>query len=115
MKKRLRKKLGLGEYADMIFEVKIHLNGQSTFDEFFNSFGSDAVGAIGGQFGGGYEDNCLEGGVVVGRLDQDAAGKLEQTKAWLGSRSDVASFEIGPLEDVPSTIVREWGLRIGRR
>ena len=96
MRKRLRKKLHLGEFTEWGRELKIVLNNEDDFDGFLDDFIVDAIEANGCSFGG----YGTEGIVQLGRVVDDPEGKFEKIAKWLDSRDDVKNWTAGEEIDI---------------
>ncbi len=101
MKKRLRKKLRLGEFQELGFEVRFRLPDDCTeadLDAFFDSFIAEAIegnGLICGGRGG------REWNIFVSRHHRQSATENDRSAiaAWLEGHGHVAEIRIGPLAD----------------
>jgi uncharacterized protein YggL (DUF469 family) len=100
MKKRLRKKKHLGEFAGWGRELIIERNTAEGFDEFMDSFITDAIEANGCYCGGGGKDDHLEFVIELGRLCDHPDERMERIKQWLDARPDVQSCKVGDLFDL---------------
>jgi uncharacterized protein YggL (DUF469 family) len=97
--RRLRKKLRVGEFRELGFELSfefvqpLHGDAESLFWEDFNA---QAMAANGLQFGG-YAD----GGIVepAGRASVGGSQRAA-VEAWLRARPEVVSMKVGPLADL---------------
>ena len=101
MKKRLRKKLHLGEFREFGFEVGFRLSedlDESGLDRFWDSFIGEAIEAWGLMCGGA----CGRvWDVFVTRPGRRSATEQDQrdVAGWLEQRPDVSGVQIGPLID----------------
>lgn len=101
MRKRLRKKLRLGEFRECGFEVSFRLADglpDSHLDRFWDSFIGDAIEAHGLMCGGG----CGRvWDVFVTRPGRRSATEDDRRDitAWLQRHPDVIEARIGPLID----------------
>ena len=101
-KRRLRKKLYVGEFQEFGFSVEIHLvSGDApTFDQALDAW-IEFVESRGWLFGGGGSVDRRElGGFVV----KDGRGTLAEddraaATAWLEEAAWVEGFRVGPLQD----------------
>ncbi|NQT87852.1 DUF469 family protein, partial [bacterium] len=71
MKKRLRKKKCIGEFAEWGREVMVTLRSAADFDGFLDTFIEQAIEANGCCCGGGGKGDTLEFIVQLGRVSQD--------------------------------------------
>ena len=101
MRKRLRKKLRLGEFREYGLEVSFRLADnlpEAGLDRFWDSFIGDAIEARGLMCGGG----CGRAWDVFvtrpGRCSATEDDRRDIT-AWLQRHSDVHDVRIGPLID----------------
>jgi len=100
MKKRLRKKHHLAEFAEWGRQIFVQRNRKDGFDEFLYEFVRDAVNANGCQCAGGGSEDQLDVVVELGRLADDPDAKLGRITAWLEARPDVESWQVGELFDL---------------
>jgi uncharacterized protein YggL (DUF469 family) len=96
--RRLRKKLHLGEFQQLGFEVSISLRpdlGTADVDQFLDEFILEAIEKKGLAFGGG-----TEGGFIT-TWERGSASEEHRAivEAWLNQRQEVAAVSIGPLVD----------------
>lgn len=101
MKKRLRKKLRLGEFREYGFEVSFRLPREMSDDETLNFgdvFLEEAIESVGLMCGGrcGHDWDVFMAGSrrrPVGDRDR------VDIRRWLESRREVSNVEVGPLVD----------------
>ena len=96
--RRLRKKLHLGEFQQLGFEVSIALKpdlGIEALDRFLDEFIVDAIETNELAFGGG-----TDGGFITA-WDRRSTSDTHRTivKNWLSQRQEVVSVSLGPLVD----------------
>jgi uncharacterized protein len=102
VRKRLRKKLHVGEYQELGFEVRFRVAdnlSHDAFDAVVDAFISQAIEAHGLLCGGGGKNP--EWNVFVTREGR-GSGTEEHRQAierWLASRPEVKTVQIGPLVD----------------
>ncbi len=100
--RRLRKKLHLGEFQELGFEVAARLASplsDEERDKLLDLFIEQCIESNELGFGGGLNDD-LEGFVVSMKKRGSATDEQrEKVRAWLGTRSEFAGVEIGPLRD----------------
>ncbi len=102
MKKRLRKKLRLGKFQELGFEVQFRLPDNWTkadLNRFWESFITDAIEREGLMCGGG----CgLAWDITVTRPYRASATEVDRAKLsqWLTARPAVSDLVVGPLVDV---------------
>jgi uncharacterized protein len=95
--RRLRKKLRVGEFRELGFELAMHFHANlaaSADNAFWNAFIVECIEARGLAYGGaatGYATRAGRGSVS----EEDR----EAVRAWLAQRPEVSSFELGALED----------------
>lgn len=102
MKKRLRKKLHLGEFQEFGFTLNIKFTEENTndaLDLFVEALLDEVIDPNGLDFGGGGDRFDFAGFVVLAARGSVTEEHRAQTTAWLEKRTDVASFEVGPLVD----------------
>jgi len=99
MKKRLRRKKHIGEFAEFGRQLIIKRNQKQGLDQFLDDFIEEAIEANGCFCGGGSDDKL---GVVIelGRRSQNPEEKLEKIIKWVQSRSDVETYQVGPEFDL---------------
>ena len=100
MRKRLRKKKHVGEFAEFGCELTIERNVTTGFDEFMDAFVSEAIEANGCYCGGGGKEDRLEFVVELGRRSDNPEGRIKQIRNWLDSRQDVEDYKVGELIDL---------------
>ena len=100
MKKRLRKKKHLGEFAEWGRQLVITRNRKDGFDEFLDAFIEEAIESNGCYCGGGGKEDKLDVVVELGRRSDDPAARLKRITAWLDARPDVQSWRMGEEFDV---------------
>jgi uncharacterized protein YggL (DUF469 family) len=101
MRKRLRKKLRKGEFKEFGCEVRIKLAkglNEEQIHAFLDAFIEEAIEAHGLQFGGSTFQHECDGFVEKYRGSVTEANRAEIGR-WLAARSDVVSYEFGPLKD----------------
>jgi uncharacterized protein YggL (DUF469 family) len=98
MKKRLRKKLNLGEFQETGFEItwKPKQLSEADFDKFMEAF-LDAIASKGLVFGGGSSaDDSWEGIIVKSqRYACPDAGDKEFVSDWFKNRADISEYALG--------------------
>lgn len=96
--RRLRKKLHVGEFQELGFEVMFRLNAGLTTEQmgaFWDAFIGDAIEGNGLIYGGSTDGMaCLR---TRGSADES---HREAVRAWLASRPEVSEAGVGPLIDV---------------
>lgn len=96
--RRLRKKLHLGEFRELGFEVAFELRrplGATQVEQFWDAFIAEAIERHGLAFGGGGNTGFV---TVVGRGSATETHRA-LVRAWLVARSEVAAVSVGPLVD----------------
>ncbi len=98
MKKRIRKKLNLGEFQETGFEItwKPQDLSEADFDKFIEEF-LDAIESRGLVFGGGCSgENTWEGIIARNkRYSSPDAADMEFISNWFKSRTDIQEFTLG--------------------
>jgi uncharacterized protein len=100
MKRRLRKKKHLGEFAEWGRQLVIMRNRKDGFDEFLDTFIEEAIELNRCYCGGGGKENKLDVVVELGRHSDEPNARLKRITAWLDSRSDVESWRVGEEFDI---------------
>lgn len=99
---RQRKKLRIGEYQELGFEVSAqftHPLENDQRDALLDSFLAECIEANGMLFGGGMNDSL--GGFIVDNSARGSAtdDQREHVRQWLEGRVEFASVEVAPLRD----------------
>ena len=92
MKKRIRKKLRIGEFTEWGRHVAIARKWESGFDGFLDAFVEEAIESNGCFCGGGGKGKYLEFIVELGRNFDGAEAKMKSIAAWLDARTDVLTW-----------------------
>ena len=100
MKKRLRKKKHIGEFAEWGRELTVQRNTKEGFDDFFFAFIDEAIEANGLTCGGGGSEDSLSVIIELGARNDPQDERIEQVKKWLDDRQDVQDYKVGELVDV---------------
>ena len=95
MKKRLRKKKHLGEFAEWGRQLVITRNRKDGFDEFLGAFIKEAIESNGCYCGGGGKEDKLIMVVELGRRSNDPEAIMKKITAWLDARSDIENWRMG--------------------
>lgn len=103
MRKRLRKKLRVGECKELGFSVDCQLVAdisEEAFGLFIDAFIDQAIEANTLLFGGGGKRPCW-GGFVTSAKRRGSANEADRTHVqdWLKGRSEVINSTVGPLMD----------------
>ena len=96
--RRLRKKLRMGEFQELGFEVEVKLAAFVTPDDedsFIDAFLSEIIEPRSLIFGGGVNSGFVTHGGRASATEDDR----ESVRCWLLSRPEVESVAIGPLID----------------
>ena len=96
--RRLRKKLHLGEFQQLGFEVSITLKpdlGMDALDRFLDDFILDAIEKNDLAFGGGTDSGFIT------TWNRGSTSETHRTivEDWLSRRQEVVSVRLGPLVD----------------
>jgi uncharacterized protein YggL (DUF469 family) len=97
--RRLRKKLRVGEFRQLGFELSVEFASALDADaevSFWEALISDAVEANGLQFGGSADRAVVE---LDGRGSVTEAQRAA-LEAWLRARPEISSVHVGPLVDL---------------
>jgi uncharacterized protein YggL (DUF469 family) len=102
VKKRLRKKLHVGAFQELGFEVHFRVADNLSYDAFdavVDAFISQAIEAYGLLCGGGGQNP--EWSVFVTREGRGSATEehRQAIERWLATRPEVNTVQIGPLVD----------------
>ena len=100
MKKRLRKKRHLGEFAEWGRKLIVARTTKLNAGEFHDAFIIDAIEKNGCFCGGSLSDDKIDVVVELGRMSEDPEKKFSDITAWLDERSDVKEWKAGPLFDL---------------
>jgi uncharacterized protein YggL (DUF469 family) len=100
MKKRLRKKKHVGEFAVFGVPVAIRLVNGTDFDSFLDQFLEEAIEANGCYFGGGGQKDRLSGIIELGRKVDLPEQRLKKISAWLDTNNNVENYLIGEIDDL---------------
>lgn len=101
--RRQRKKLRLGEFQELGFEVRalpVGVIAPEARDAFMDAFILGAIEDHGLLFAGGF-DNDLWGYVMAeGRRASATESHIDVVRAWLSKRAELTDIRVGPLRDV---------------
>ena len=100
MKKRLRKKKHIGEFAVFGASVAVRLADGTDFDSFLDAFLDDAIEANDCYFGGGGQKDRLSGIIELGRKIDLPEERLRKISHWLDTDSNVANHLTGEINDL---------------
>jgi hypothetical protein len=106
--RRLRKKLRVGEFQELGFAISFQFHSgisESDTERFWDAFITEAIERHGLAYGGGEE-----GFVTLWGRGSVTEGHRELLRAWLASRAEVASFQIGFRVDAWHGPSAEWGV-----
>ena len=102
LKKRLRKKLHIGEFQDFGFRIRVRFRpdfSESDADKFWSEF----IGEIERHhlaFGGGGDTESLKGFVEAQKKHESPTpAQREAIEHWLESREEISECEVGNLVD----------------
>jgi len=97
--KRLRKKLYLGEFAELGFAVTFKFSNHLQDDEinqFLDLFITSAIECNGLMFGGGI-GNTIDGFISLAKKGSVTEEQRQKVKSWLESNSNLTTVEVGTL------------------
>lgn len=101
MKKRLRKKLYLGEFRESGFAVQARFRpglDEASREAFLGPF-LDAVSREGLSFAGGTTPQGLDGFLMLDRRGSTTEAHRERVRALLAGDKNLTEPTVGPLED----------------
>ncbi len=102
MKKRLRKKLYVGEFKELGFEIAVDLvegMNEEQLDEFISIFGEEALDKNDLDFEGGGSTLALFGLIILNKRGSVSEEQRSSIETWLKERSEVKSVIVGELVD----------------
>lgn len=99
MKKRLRKKMYIGEFKEWGVTISITRNTDIDFNVFLDEFVEQGMEGNACYFTGTSKEDSLEGFIDLGCSLDKAETKLAKVNAWLGKRADVKNYTVGRLTD----------------
>lgn len=102
MKKRLRKKLHLGEFREDCFEIEFSFDpplSPEAFDNFWDDFVCGLIEAEDLQFGGGGDPASWHGFVEKAGRGTVRERDRQIVVDWLEQHPDVSTVSAGPLRD----------------
>ena len=102
MKKRLRKKLYLGEFKELGFEIAVDLAegmNDEKLDAFIATFGEEALDKNDLDFEGGVNASALFGLIILSKRGSVSEKQRSDIEAWLKGRTEVKSVTVGELVD----------------
>ncbi len=100
MKKRLRKKKRIGEFAEFGRQLVAFRNTKMNPNEFHDAFISEAIENNGLLCGGGLSEDKISVIVQLGKMSENPESKFVKVTAWLDERSDIEKWIVGPLFDL---------------
>lgn len=102
MKKRLRKKLRLGEFKELGFEITVEMTegmNEEQLDAFISVFIEEALENNDLDFEGGGNTAALFGIVVLNKRGSVSEEQRSAVEAWIKDRTEVKNATIGELVD----------------
>ena len=102
MKKRLRKKLHVGEFQEFGFTVTMKFqesNTEESLNQFVEAFLNEVVDPNGLDFAGSGDRMDFTGFLVLAKRGSATEAQRAATTAWLETQESVVSFEVGELVD----------------
>jgi len=99
--KRVQKKLYLGDYAVLGFEVSGQFiqGDDSDLDSFFDDF-MKLIESNNLCFGGGYSKQGFDGFITsIDRYNSPTDDDLNTIKTWMSSQTNISNVELGGLID----------------
>jgi len=100
MKKRLRKKRHIDEFAEWGRHLVVFRNTKNAADVFHDAFISEAIERNGCLCGGGLSDDKIDVIVELGKMADDPEGKFIKVTEWLNNRPDVEKWKAGSFIDL---------------
>jgi len=100
MKKRLRKKLHRGEFAEWGCQIIASRNTPENAEEFQDAFLLEAIEGNGCYCGGAFTDDTVDVVVELGRMADDPESKRAGIATWLEGRPDVKEWKASGLYDL---------------
>jgi len=100
MKKRLRKKKHMGEFAEWGRQLIAIRNTKIDAEVFQDAFIVEAIEGSGCYCGGSLSDDKIDVIVELGKMSEDPEGKFSRVTVWLDTRSDIEGWRAGPLFDL---------------
>jgi uncharacterized protein len=100
MRKRLRKKKHVGEFAEWGRQIVIFRDCKDGLDEFLDAFIDEAIEANGCYCGGGGNAEKLSFVIELGRRSDNPDARFKKIGEWLGTRTDVQSWKAGEETDL---------------
>ncbi|WP_462379432.1 50S ribosome-binding protein YggL [Pseudomonas sp. Marseille-QA0892] len=102
MKRRLRKKLYLGEFQEHAFELKVSFK-EALDDDALGAFLDDFVNLVEGRsldYIGGFDPKWLEGTIMANKRYHSPTDEDRQAlQDWLKARDEVTEVEVSELFD----------------
>ncbi len=102
MKKRLRKKLYLGEFKELGFEITVELTegiNEAQLDEFISIFAEEALGKNDLDFEGSGNTSELFGFIILNKRGSVSEEQRSVVETWLKDRTEVTNATVGELVD----------------
>ena len=100
MKKRLRKKKHLAEFAKWGRRLVVKRNTSDNPEEFQDAFLLEAVEGNNCYCGGSLSDDGLNVIVELGVMSDNPDERFSKITTWLDARPDVEKWQSGPLTDL---------------
>ena len=100
MKKRLRKKKHIGEFAEWGRQLIATRNTKTDAEAFQDAFIIEAIEGNGCYCGGSLSDDKLNVIVELGKMPEEPESKFARVTAWLDARTDIEEWKAGPLFDL---------------
>lgn len=102
MKRRVRKKLHVGEFQELGFEIRclfIPDFSDNAFNAFIDEFMTQAIESQGLSFGGGGDTTRWGGFITLNRRGSLSDEHRTKVSTWLASKAAVREYQIGQLVD----------------
>ena len=99
MRRRLRKKLQLAEFAHAYAELDLQLRPSADMSAFIERLFAEGTGPVGAVFSGAADPSAgrLQGFIELG-LHVQAQARVDRLAAWLRGAPEVEAVQLGPAQ-----------------